>query len=91
MHETKAMKAARLRVCMHCEWIYVGDPGRCPLCTWPSYGAHYVCGNAAYRLAKTQARWKERLMERVSLKLDSFIKRKTSKERMTNDNTLFLP
>jgi len=70
------MKPATLRVCMHCEWIYKGDPTRCPLCTWPSYGAHYAYGDKAYRLAITQEPWKKRKLDRLEEKLNAFIERR---------------
>ena len=63
---------ARLRVCASCEWVFAVKPTEddpegvgCPKCQFGSYGAHYVYGRAAYRLAKTQKRW-------VDKKLDAY-------------------
>jgi hypothetical protein len=69
----KMRKQARLFCCMHCEWIYKGDPGECPKCGWPSYSAHYVYGERAYRYAKTQKPWKDKKMASYEFQLNKII------------------
>ena len=64
---------AALRHCMSCEWIYKGDAGCCPKCSWPSYGAHFVSGNICYQYAKTQKPWKDKKIATYSYELDKEI------------------
>lgn len=59
---------------MSCEWIYKGDQTCCPKCGWPSYSAHYVYGNKAYRYKLTQKPWRDKKMATYSGELDKIIK-----------------
>lgn len=55
---------AKLRVCASCEWVFKSDlkSYECPKCGFASYGARYVYGKAAYRIAKTQEKWMDKKM-----------------------------
>lgn len=65
-------KAAKLRVCTSCEWIYQGYTD-CPQCGWGSYGARFVYGNLAYKYAKTQKPWLDKKVARYTSMLQSII------------------
>ena len=62
-----------LRVCASCEWIFKSKDPTCPKCQFGSYGAYYVYGNSAYRLAISQRYWKERKIHKYSRELDKII------------------
>lgn len=63
------MKHARLRVCASCEWLF--DVGvECPKCGFGSYGARFVCGDAAYRYKHTQEPWFDKKMAERSWELE---------------------
>ena len=64
---------ANLRTCMSCEWIFQGNDAICPKCTWPSYGAHFVYGDRAYKYAKTQEPWKNKKMTSYLFELNAEI------------------
>jgi len=66
-------KSANLRCCASCKWIYKGCGKGCPQCEFPSYGARYVFGNAAYRHAKTQKPWFDEQMWKHRQKLYAII------------------
>lgn len=82
------MKNAVLRVCMSCEWIYKSD-GSCPLCDWPSYGAHSVYGNQAYEYHKNQTQWKQKKLDQYESELNRFIKENNDyKEKIKSEKLL---
>lgn len=62
-------KYAKLRVCAHCEWIFLLSKSNeyvdCPKCGFAHYGARYVYGNKAYRYKITQEPW-------VNKKIDKY-------------------
>lgn len=74
-------KIANLRVCASCEWIFPFNEKRdagCPRCFFPSYGAHYVYGDRAYRYAKSQKPWYDKQMSKKSYELQGIIQKSTT-------------
>lgn len=68
---TKKRGMPKLRCCSSCEWVFNmkdNDP-TCPECGFGSYGARYVYGQEAYRIAKTQSRWLGRKLTEYEMKL----------------------
>ena len=73
------MKIAKLRVCASCEWIFKRTEFvECPQCGFAHYGARMVYGDQCYRLAKTQAPWKEKKLFEYECKLNKIIKQGNS-------------
>lgn len=71
---------ANLRVCASCEWIYkLSDSGLCPKCSFVSYGARYVYGDACYSYAKNQKPWYDKKMSNYSSELIKEIRVSTVK------------
>lgn len=51
--------AAKLRVCASCEWVF--NKGiECPKCSFGSYSAWSVYGNASYPYAKSQIPYRKK-------------------------------
>ncbi len=68
------INSAKLFVCASCEWIFKKgdfnpDLGGCPKCGFAYYSAHYVYGNKAYSLVKTQKQWLDKKLFAYEMEL----------------------
>ena len=74
-------KNAKLRCCASCEWIFKGGV-ECPKCGFGSYGARRVCGDAAYRLKRSQKRWFDKQMAKRASELEAEIREAAKVDRL---------
>ena len=90
-------KTATLRVCASCEWIYKVEknPGifkhnwNCLKCSFISYGARYVYGNACYRYQYDQQPWIEKKVTDYWVKLNEEVDDKLKKPLRVNLKRFF--
>lgn len=81
-------KAAKLRVCASCEWIFTGHDA-CPKCGFGHYGARYVYGDKAYVYAKTQKPWFDKKLADYGAKLSNEIREDQINQQLTKSVAMF--
>ena len=61
-----------LKVCLNCDWFFrisKTNSDRCPRCHSKSEDAFRVYADNGYKYAKTQERWRDRLLEHFNQEL----------------------